>query len=59
MTEEACKRLKRLWQDAQGLGFDLSWLNPSVKSGSCLELMELVSTLENRKKHLEENRDTL
>ncbi|PON43651.1 hypothetical protein TorRG33x02_333320 [Trema orientale] len=63
MTEEACKHLNRLWKDAQGLGFDLSWLTCSVmsglNSGYCLELMETVSTLENRKKHLEETRDTL
>ncbi|PON76905.1 hypothetical protein PanWU01x14_032250 [Parasponia andersonii] len=63
MTEEACKHLNRLWKDAQGLGFDLSWLTCSVMSGLnsayCLELMETLSTFENRKKHLEETRDTL
>lgn len=61
MTEDAIKRLEGLWEEAQVLGFDLSWLAPSVKFGlisrSRLELQrEGVLGLEYEKRHLEEKR---
>ncbi|XP_024021312.1 uncharacterized protein LOC112091554 [Morus notabilis] len=64
MTEEMCKRLKGLWKEAQLLGFDLSWLSTTVTFGlsasSHLEWQrEGVLTLENQKRHLNEERDSL
>ena len=64
MTEDACKRLEGLWEEAQVLGFDSSWLAPSVKFGlisrSPLELQrEGVLGLENEKKRLDEKKDIM
>nr|XP_011457764.1 PREDICTED: uncharacterized protein LOC105349558 [Fragaria vesca subsp. vesca] len=36
MVNKACEHLQILWEEAQGLGFDLSWLTPIVNS--CLAL---------------------
>lgn len=47
MTEDACKRLKVPWEEAQSLGFDLSWLAPGVKFGL------------NSRSHLEQQRKSV
>ncbi|KAF3435633.1 hypothetical protein FNV43_RR22724 [Rhamnella rubrinervis] len=48
-TFEACDQLWKLWEEAKELGFELSWLAPSLES-VCFEVL---------KKHLEENQVTL
>ena len=58
MTQEKCERLQVIWEAAVDLGFDLTWLYPIIES-SLDSGMERINCLENLKKPLEEERETL
>ncbi|KAM1420782.1 hypothetical protein ACFX2I_003111 [Malus domestica] len=60
MTHKGMEKLQILWVEAQGLGFDLSWLTPVMKSvQGTSSVLETVSWLQTRKEGLKDRKNRL